>query len=92
MDKNRLSESLEELQEALRNTTELNKQDRQRLERLETSIQRTLERDDDVEDDDNPVEELVDELTDEILEFEVSHPQITLALGHLLDILSQSGV
>jgi CII-binding regulator of phage lambda lysogenization HflD len=93
MDKNRLSESLEELQEALRKTTAISKQDRQRLELLEANIQKKLERDEDIDDeDDNIVEELVDELGDEIREFEVSHPQITLALGHLLDILSQSGV
>ena len=90
MDKNRLTESLEELQEALQKTTTISRQDRQRLERLEADIQKRLEREEDEED--NPVEELMDELVDEIQEFEVSHPQITLALGHLLDILSQSGV
>jgi CII-binding regulator of phage lambda lysogenization HflD len=92
MDKNRLSETLEELQEALRNSTTISHQDRQRLERLETSIQKKLKQEEDVDEDDNPVEELLDELQDEIQEFEVSHPQITLALGHLMDILSQSGV
>lgn len=91
MDKNRLSESLEELQEALRKNTAISRQDRQRLERLEADIQKRLEREEE-DDEDNPLEELVDELVDEIQEFEVSHPQITLALGHLLDILSQSGV
>jgi uncharacterized membrane protein len=88
MDKNQLSESLKELQAALRSTTSISKQDRMRLERLEANIQKRLEREEEAEDD----ETLVDELVDEIQEFEVSHPQITLALGHLMDILSQSGV
>ncbi len=89
MDKNRLSESLQELQEALRNTTTISKADRARLERLEASIEKRLEQEEPARDED---ESLVDDLMDEIQEFEVSHPQITLALGHLMDILSQSGV
>jgi len=93
MDKNRLSESLKELQDALRKTTTLSNQDRQRLERLESNIKMRLERDENAdEEDDNLVDELVGEMIDEIREIEVSHPQITLALGHLMDILSQSGV
>lgn len=89
MDKNRLSESLKELQEALRNTTTISTADRKRLERLEASIQKRLEQQEPAGAED---EGLADELMEEIQEFEVTHPQITLALGHLMDILSQSGV
>jgi len=88
MDKNQLNDSLKELQDALQNSTSLSQQDRQRLERLEANIQKKLEQDDKPGDD----ETLIEELVDEIQNFEITHPQITLALGHLMDILSQSGV
>jgi len=84
MDKNQLSESLKELQDALQDATTLSESERQRLERLEANIQKKLDEEED--------ETLVDDLVDEIRDFEVAHPQITLALGHLMDILSQSGV
>lgn len=87
MDKNRLSESLEELQAALQNTDTISHADRQRLERLESDIRNRLKQD--AEDDD---ESLIEELIETIQEFEVAHPQITLALGHLMNILSGSGV
>ena len=84
MDKKQLSESLKELQDALQDATTLSESERQRLERLEANIQKKLDEEED--------ETLVDDLVDEIRDFEVAHPQITLALGHLMDILSQSGV
>ena len=84
MDKNQLSESLKELQDALQDANTLSESERQRLERLEANIQKKLDEEED--------ETLVDDLVDEIRDFEVAHPQITLALGHLMDILSQSGV
>lgn len=89
MDKNRLNESLNELQEALQNSTTISSADRKRLERLEASIQKRLEQEEPAGEED---EGLANELMDAIQEFEVTHPQITLALGHLMDILSQSGV
>lgn len=90
MDKKRLDESLKELQDALQNSTKISEADRQRLERLQANIEGKLHQPEAemTEEDEN----LLGELVDTIREFEVSHPQVTLALGHLLDILSQSGV
>lgn len=89
MDKNRLTESLEELHDALQNTASINKADRQRLEHLETDIRKKLKQAEEAEDEEDT---LIEDLVDAIQEFEVAHPSVTLALGRLMDILSGSGV
>ena len=35
---------------------------------------------------------LVEQLDQAVRQFEISHPELTIALGHLLDILSQEGI
>ncbi len=87
MDKKRLSESLKEFQDALQNTASIDNTDQQRLEHLEREISKRLRQEDEDED-----ETLIEELVDAIQEFEVAHPHITMVLGHLMDILSGSGV
>jgi len=89
MDKKRLSDSLKELQDALKHTTTISDSDRQRLERLQANIAEKLKQEERAEDEDDT---LVEDLVDAIQEFEVSHPQLTMVLGHLMNILSQSGV
>jgi len=89
MDKNQLSKSLQELHDALENTDSISLADRQRLERLHADIHEKLEQGQLAEEDDDT---LVEELVEAIQEFEVAHPQITLALGRLMAILSGSGV
>lgn len=87
MDKNNLRDSLDNFHEELEKSTSLEASDRKRLEHLEAEVREMLEADE-VEHSDS----MIEQLEHDIHQFEVSHPDLTMAIGHLLDILSQEGI
>lgn len=65
----------------------LDDEQRQALEHLQSDIAAALER---CEAEQEP--QLVERLNDAIDQFELSHPSLTAAIGHVMDILSRSGI
>jgi Domain of unknown function (DUF4404) len=87
MDKNELRDSLDNFHDELEKSDSIETHDRKRLERMETELRGLLEADADKQDD-----SMIEQLEHTIQQFEVTHPDLTLAIGHLLDILSQEGI
>ncbi len=88
---NKLCDRLEELSQQIH--TELasidNLDDRKRemLQHLQVDIAAALDR---CEEEQEP--NLIDRLDEAVDEFEVSHPGLTATIGHVMDILSNSGI
>jgi molecular chaperone GrpE (heat shock protein) len=87
MDKNELRDSLDNFHKELENSASLEAGDRKRLESMEADMRQMLESQGAKRDD-----SLVEQLDQAVHQFEISHPELTIALGHLLDILSQEGI
>jgi hypothetical protein len=87
MDKNELRDSLDHFHEELENSTSLEAGDRKRLERIEADMRRMLESEEAKRDD-----SLIEQLDHALDQFEISHSELTIVIGHLLDILSQEGI
>lgn len=87
MDKKELRDSLDHFHKELENSTSIEEKDRSRLEHLETNIRELLESDETKRDD-----SIIEQLDYAVHQFEMSHPELTIAIGHLLDILSQEGI
>ena len=87
MDKNELRDSLDNFHKELEKSASLESGDRERLESMEADMRQMLESQGAKRDD-----SLVEQLDQAVHQFEISHPELTIALGHLLDILSQEGI
>ncbi|MEJ2599225.1 MAG: DUF4404 family protein [Anaerolineales bacterium] len=87
MDKNELRNSLDNFHKELEKSTSIGTDDRKRLENLEAKMRGMLEVDE-VKHDDS----MIEQLDHSIHQFEQTHPDLTLTIGHLLDILSQEGI
>jgi molecular chaperone GrpE (heat shock protein) len=87
MDKNELRDSLDNFHKELEKSASLESGDRERLESMEADMRQMLEAEGAKRDD-----SLVEQLDQAVHQFEISHPELTIALGHLLDILSQEGI
>lgn len=87
MDKNELRDSLDNFHKELENSSSLEAGDRKRLERMEADMRQMLEAQESKRDD-----PMIEQLDHAVHQFEVSHPELTIAIGHLLDILSQEGI
>ena len=87
MDKNELRDSLDNFHEELEKSASLEAGDRERLQSMEADMRQMLESKGAKRDD-----SLVEQLDQAVRQFEISHPELTIALGHLLDILSQEGI
>ena len=87
MDKNNLRDSLDNFHKELEKTTSIESGDRKRLEHLEAEMRGMLEAD-----EIKPVDSMIEQLEHDIHQFEITHPDLTMAIGHLLDILSQEGI
>jgi predicted nucleic acid-binding Zn-ribbon protein len=87
MDKNELRDSLDNFHKELENSSSLGAVERRRLERMEADIRRMLESEEAKRDD-----SMIEQLDHAVHQFEVSHPELTITIGHLLDILSQEGI
>ena len=89
MDQQQLRDMLEKLHAELQRTESVDEAGRQRLHDLMRDIQEVLARSG--EDVSPRYQSIVRQLTEAVKHFEVSHPQLTLAIGKALDILSQAG-
>ncbi len=89
MDQRPLRETLEQLHKQLENTESVDEESRQLLHHLMKDVQDMMEREGDDSFDNHTI---VDHLRLSIEKFEVTHPTLTLTMGHLLDILCQTGV
>jgi chromosome segregation ATPase len=66
---------------------QLDDEKRRRLEHLQADIAAALER---CEAEQEPA--LLARLNEAVDEFELSHPSLTAAIGHVMDVLSRSGI
>jgi molecular chaperone GrpE (heat shock protein) len=87
MDKNNLRDSLDNFHKELEKSTTIEAGDRKRLEHLEAEMREMLEAD-----EVKHVDSMIEQLEHNIHQFEMTHPDLTMAIGHLLDILSQEGI
>jgi hypothetical protein len=90
MDNSDLLDTLEKLHQELEQTEDLDDESRQQLQHLMGDMRTVLEREEpaSTEEDDS----FIEQLGDVIQEYEVSHPSLTAALQHALDILSGAGI
>ena len=86
-DKN-LSELLEQLHNELGKTQVMDEKGRQLLRDLDSDIQKLLLRSEGMETD----ESFLESLQAAIDHFEITHPDLTSALSHMLTILSNAGI
>jgi len=90
MDDPELHEALEKLHQELEGADDLDDESRQRLQHLMGDIRTALERQPPVAEGED--ESLFEQLSESIQEYEISHPGLTSALQHALDILSGAGI
>ncbi len=90
LDKQELQNMLVQIHDELEHTETLDSDSRAMLEHLMADIQDLLNREErGLPTQNHPVTR---RLRQSIQMFELSHPTLTLSMGHLLDILSQSGI
>ncbi len=90
MDQRPLRETLEQLHKQLEETESVDEESRQLLQHLIADVQDLMAREgEDISFEDHGI---IDHLRLSIEQFEVTHPTLTMTMGHLLDILCQSGV
>ena len=90
MEDSELRDTLEKLHNELEMTDNLDDESRQRLQHLMGDIRTTLDRT-----EPSPTEQfqaLSDQLSEGIQRYEISHPSLTAAMRHALDILSAAGI
>ena len=90
MDDSELRDTLEKLHQELEQTDDLDDESRQRLQHLMGDIRIALDRE-----GPSPSEHyqsLSEQLTDSLWRYEISHPNLTAAMMHALDILSGAGI
>ena len=78
---------LDNFHKELEKTTSIESGDRKRLEHLEAEMRGMLEAD-----EIKHVDSMIEQLEHDIHQFEITHPDLIMAIGHLLDILSQEGI
>jgi molecular chaperone GrpE (heat shock protein) len=87
MDKNELRDSLDNFHKELEKSETLESGARKQLEHIETELRGMLEAEAPPHND-----SIIENLEHAIRQFEVTHPDLTMTIGHLLDILSQEGI
>ena len=83
-----LSKLLEQLHNELGKTKVVDDKGRELLRSLDGDIRKFLERSGDVQTD----ESMLERLQDAIDHFEITHPDLTSALSHMMTILSNAGI
>lgn len=90
LDKQELRNMLVQIHDELEHTESLDSESRALLEHLMADVQDLLNREEKgLSTQGHPI---TGRLRESIQMFELSHPNLTLSMGHLLDILSQAGV
>jgi hypothetical protein len=90
MDDPELHEALVKLHQELEQADDLDDESREQLKHLMVDIRTVLDRQPPSAEEED--ESLVDQLSESIQQYEVSHPSLTAALQHALDILSGAGI
>jgi hypothetical protein len=90
MDKDQLHQLLRQLHSELTQAQGFNADERELLKGLQADVQAILERPDEMAEP--QYGQLGTQLRQAVKHFEVSHPQLTWAMGEVLEILSRSGV
>jgi hypothetical protein len=90
MDDPELNEAVEKLHQELEGAEDLDDEAREQLQHLEVHIRAVLERERGSEGDDD--ESFLEQIGESIERYEASHPALTAALQHALDILSGAGI
>ena len=85
-----LHEALEKLHHELEQADDLDDESRQGLQHLMSDIRMALDRQPPAPEGED--ESLFDQLNESIQQYEVSHPSLTAALQHALEILSGAGI
>jgi uncharacterized protein len=81
---------LEKLQSEIKNAETLDAHQRELLLSLERDIEALLAETGEAQAQPEP--SFLERLTEAQQHFEISHPSLTLAIGHVLDVLSQMGI
>jgi chromosome segregation ATPase len=89
MDDPELHEAVDKLHQELEQADDLDDESRQQLEHLMGDIRTALDRQQAEGEED---ESLLEQLNESIQRYEASHPSITAALQHALEILSGAGI
>jgi hypothetical protein len=89
MSNNELREALERLRTQLDSMDVRDEMERERLRKLEADLRARLERTEESHETDEP---LLERLQESIEEFEETHPELTMALSHMMTILSNAGI
>jgi len=84
----KLSELLEQLHNELEKPEAMDEKGRELLRSLDADIHKLLERSEEMDAD----ESVLQRLQDSIDHFEVTHPELTSALSHMMTILSNAGI
>jgi HSP90 family molecular chaperone len=85
MDQEKLHQKLESLQTALHEADELDEESRALLEEIDGDIHQILNKEpDDVS--------ILDRLKDTVQDFEEEHPQLTITLDKIINMLSRMGI
>ena len=87
MTEKNLSKLLEQLHDELGKTEAVDNKGRELLRSLDVDIQKLLERSEGQTD-----ESMLERLQDAIDHFEITHPNLTSALSHMMTILSNAGI
>jgi seryl-tRNA synthetase len=90
MDDAELHEAVEKLHLELEQADDLDDESREQLQHLMSDIHTALEREAPANEEED--ESLFEQLNESIQRYEASHPSITAALQHALDILSGAGI
>ncbi len=90
MDDSELRDTLEKLHQELDQTEYLDDESRQRLQHLMGDIRTALDREE--QSPGEHYQSLGDQLNEAIQRYEISHPSLTAAMKHALDILSGAGI
>lgn len=90
MSDSELRDTLEKLHEELKQVDDLDDETRQKLQHLMGDIRSALEREE--QPPREHYESLGDQLIDGIQRYEVTHPALTAAMQHALEILSRAGI
>jgi hypothetical protein len=90
MDDSELRDTLEKLHQELEQTVNLDDESRQRLQHLMIDIRTVLDREGPSSTE--QYQSLGDQLKEAIQRYELSHPSLTSALNHALNILSGIGI
>ncbi len=90
MDDPELNEAVEKLHQELEGADDLDDEAREQLHHLEGHIRAVLAREQASEEDDDEL--FLEQIGESIQRYEASHPSLTAAVQHALEILSGAGI